>query len=98
MHIYSTNQPKVECVLRVTRREFCLLCVQGCTQTQLHAPYLLCLRSTTVSISSEGSATEQNRLRDFKIFKDFEIFRDFEILKDRRFRDFLRIFIAYDVG
>ena len=39
----------------------------------------------------EGSATEQNRLRDFEIFKDFEIFRDFEILKDWRFRDFLGI-------
>ena len=43
----------------------------------------------------KGSATEQNRLRDFKIFKDFEIFRDFEILKDWRFRDFKMIFIAY---
>jgi len=39
-------------------------------------------------VISEGSATEQNRLRDFKIFQDFEIL---EILKDWRFRDFHRL-------
>jgi len=35
-----------------------------------------------LAVQIEGSATEQNHLRDFKIFKDFEIFRDLEILKD----------------
>ena len=50
MH-YRTNQPKVKCMLSKTRREFCVLRVQACTQTQLHTPCLLCLYSTIVSIS-----------------------------------------------
>ena len=57
MHYSTTSQRLNACCvrhaveLRVICREFCMLRVQACTQMQLYTPYLLCLHSTTVSIS-----------------------------------------------